>query len=180
MRKMYSENQLDEIVKNYIHEHEDVKANVQVVGTEDYLLTIEIDGDKYIIPQGTEVEANPTLAGTEAELTGLQVGDVKYKIPNELPTITGNANKVLKVNNDASAVEWGDVANELPSVTGNADKILKVNSGGTGVEWGYTSQLGYLTTAPSQDNTSGLLQIVVLSSEPATYYDGYYYIITGA
>lgn len=38
----------------------------------------------------------------------------------------------------------------------------------------------YLTTAPTQANTNGLLQIVVLDAEPATYYDGYYYIITEA
>ena len=38
----------------------------------------------------------------------------------------------------------------------------------------------YLTTAPSSANTSGKLKFVVLSSEPATYYDGYYYIITGS
>lgn len=39
------------------------------------------------------------------------------------------------------------------------------------------SDLPYLTTAPSSANTSGL-KIVVLSSEPATKYDGYLYIIT--
>ena len=45
---------------------------------------------------------------------------------------------------------------------------------------GLTGQLPYLTTAPSADNTSGFLKIVVLDAEPATYYDGYYYIITEA
>lgn len=39
--------------------------------------------------------------------------------------------------------------------------------------------LPYLTTAPTANNTDGL-KFVVLSSEPATYYTGYYYIITGA
>jgi len=38
----------------------------------------------------------------------------------------------------------------------------------------------YITTAPSSDNTSGKLIFVVLSSEPATKYDGYLYIITGS
>lgn len=40
--------------------------------------------------------------------------------------------------------------------------------------------LSYITTAPSAANTSGLLKVVVLSSEPATRYDGYLYIITGS
>ena len=42
-----------------------------------------------------------------------------------------------------------------------------------------TSGLPYTTTAPSANNTDGI-KIVVLSSEPATKYDGYLYIITGA
>lgn len=40
-----------------------------------------------------------------------------------------------------------------------------------------TSPQGYLTTAPTQDNPHGLIT-VVLTSEPATYYNGYHYIIT--
>ena len=43
-----------------------------------------------------------------------------------------------------------------------------------------TSGVNYTTTAPSSNNTSGRLEFVVLSSEPATKYDGYIYIITGA
>lgn len=35
----------------------------------------------------------------------------------------------------------------------------------------------YLTTAPTSANV-GSLKFVVLTAEPATYYDGYYYIIT--
>ena len=44
------------------------------------------------------------------------------------------------------------------------------------------NQLGvpYLTTAPTSANTNGKLIFVVLNSEPATYYNGYYYIITEA
>ena len=39
------------------------------------------------------------------------------------------------------------------------------------------TQTAYSTIAPTVDNTSGYLQTVVLTSEPATYYNGYYYII---
>ena len=38
----------------------------------------------------------------------------------------------------------------------------------------------YLTTAPTEANTSGKIIFVVLSEEPATKYDGYLYIITSA
>ena len=36
----------------------------------------------------------------------------------------------------------------------------------------------YTTVAPTEANTSGTLKFVVLSSEPATRYNGYFYIIT--
>ena len=38
--------------------------------------------------------------------------------------------------------------------------------------------LPYITTAPTEDNSNGKLIVVVLSSEPATKYNGYLYIIT--
>lgn len=43
-----------------------------------------------------------------------------------------------------------------------------------------TDSIQASTTAPTADNTSGYLQIVVLSSEPATRYNGYWYIIIGS
>ena len=54
-------------------------------------------------------------------------------------------------------------------------KVLRVNSSGN---LAYGKNLPIITTAPSADNTDGLI-ICVLSSEPATKYDGYLYIITG-
>jgi len=47
----------------------------------------------------------------------------------------------------------------------------------TGV--GKAESISYLTEAPTSANTDGL-KFVVLSSNPATKYDGYIYIITGA
>lgn len=40
------------------------------------------------------------------------------------------------------------------------------------------TEVSYLTNAPTEDNTDGNLKFVVLSSEPAIRYSGYYYIIT--
>lgn len=41
------------------------------------------------------------------------------------------------------------------------------------------SGVPFLTTAPTEANTDGL-KFVVLSADPATKYDGYFYIITTA
>ena len=43
---------------------------------------------------------------------------------------------------------------------------------------GVADTVVYLTEAPTAANTDGL-KFVVLSSDPATKYDGYIYIITG-
>ena len=42
------------------------------------------------------------------------------------------------------------------------------------------NSVDYSTTAPTSANTDGNLKVIVLSSEPATRYDGYLYIITGS
>ena len=58
----------------------EVIPNPEMEGDEPDLEGIEIDGDKYKIPEGTAVEANPTLAGTENALTGIEVDGTKYKV----------------------------------------------------------------------------------------------------
>lgn len=45
---------------------------------------------------------------------------------------------------------------------------------------GTATGIAYSTTAPSSDNLDGDLKVVVLTSNPATKYNGYWYIITGA
>ena len=103
---------------------------------------------------GSEVVANPTLAGTEDPLTGIEVDGTKYKI--EQP---------IDVEGNPAGVGGGSALTGLKI----GDTVYKVRDGST-------NGLGYLTTAPSADNTDGI-KIVVLSSEPATKYNGYLYII---
>ena len=61
------------------------------------------------------------------------------------------------------------------SITGTAGKFLGWNGGPA---YAYPGELTFLTTAPVADNNNGTIKIVVLSSEPATRYNGYLYIIT--
>lgn len=79
--------EVEQIVADY------VKANVELVGTEDELTSLEVNGVKYKMPQGggggTDVVANPTLDGTEPALTGLKVAGDKYKVPQIPEDITG-------------------------------------------------------------------------------------------
>ena len=56
---------------------------------------------------------------------------------------------------------------------GNNGELLRVNASGNVA---YGKNLPIITTAPSADNTDGLI-ICVLSDDPATKYDGYLYLI---
>lgn len=73
--------------------------------------------------------------------------------------IVGNG--TVSVESNARTLDWS--GNEWLAGTSTATKFIG------GIE--------YLTTAPTANNTDGL-KFVVLSAEPTTYYNGYYYIIT--
>lgn len=79
----------------------------------------------------------------------------------------GGADQVLKVNSDASAVEWSTI-NEVPSYTSSdADKALKVNSNGTALEWGSAggSSLA-MATGTYSGQTANLGYILTTNSKP--------------
>lgn len=59
---------------------------------------------------------------------------------------------------------------------GSNGSLLGVNGSGN---LAYTTGLPYTTTAPTAANTEGI-KIAVLSSDPATKYSGYLYVITGS
>ena len=179
----------------------DVEANPTGTATTD-LTKLKVDDTIYGIPEGTNVVANPTLAGTESALTGLQVGDTKYAVESGMTNpmtavgdmIYGGSNgtptrlprpsttKYLR-NTSGGSLSWEDIAPEnLHRVAGLLGQCIYANnnSSGNGFALGKPASdfgLGILTTAPSSANTDGI-KIVVLTSEPATRYNGYLYIIT--
>lgn len=67
-------------------------------------------------------------------------------------------------------------ASDLDSGSATAGQVPTADGSG-GVSYQTPSSMSYLTTPPNADNTDGI-KIVVLSSEPATKYNGYLYIIT--
>ena len=92
----------------------EVIPNPEMEGDEPDLTGIEIDGDKYKIPEGTAVEANPELSGGESNLSGLQIGDTKYVVPQGTnvvanPTMSGSEPKLtgLQVGDNKYKVPQG-------------------------------------------------------------------------
>lgn len=63
-----------------------VVANPKLVGTEDALESVEINGVKFKVEgsgEGTNVVANPSLSGDETELSSLQIENVKYNVASK-------------------------------------------------------------------------------------------------
>lgn len=71
-------------------------------------------------------------AAMQAELDAIEAGFDK------LPTLSGNASKIVRVNAGETALE----ATDFPATTGNGGKLLAVNAGATGFEATATPALG--------------------------------------
>ena len=118
------------------------------------------------------VSGTPTrlATGTSGQvLTADGSGNVSWQTPSS----SGMSNPMTT---QGDIIIGGSSGTPTRLAKGSNDYLLGVNGSGNVA---YTNSLPYLTTAPSADNTSGI-KIVVLSSEPATKYSGYLYIITGS
>lgn len=93
-----------------------------------------------------------------------------------------DSNRYVSVSNTNS---WSSGANNFEIIS---NKATSISSSSTDTQYSSAAAVynfvnegvPYLTTAPTEDNTSGKLKVVVLDSEPATKYDGYLYMITEA
>lgn len=80
--------------------------------------------------------SDPTMLVTSSYGKSVPGGAITVTTPVPVPQPSDNG-KVLGVRNTSGALGWvAQPADELPSISGNAGKVLKVNSGATGVEWG--------------------------------------------
>lgn len=117
------------------------------------------------LPQGEiNVDFNGTATGTTEALQRVVVGTKTY-------TVSSGMTNPMSAQGDLIVGASSGTPSRLG--IGSAGKLLA----STGSGLAYTDSLPILTTAPVADNSDGL-KIVVLSSEPATKYAGYLYLIT--
>lgn len=148
-------------------------ANSPVVNVDPSYVALQTD-----LPSG-EVNMNindSTTTATSATLSNIVVGDstngyTRYNVSAGMTNPMTTSQDII-----VGGTSVNGVATPTRLAKGNNGELLRVNSSGN---LAYGNNLPIITTAPSADNTDGLI-ICVLSSEPATKYNGYLYIITGS
>ena len=113
-----------------------------------------------------------TINGKTLSGTGIQLGLSDVLLVDNSKLLNSIKINGVSYTKDVDSEEI-DLGNYQKPITADTELTLKKV-----VANKLEGNLGYLTTAPTADNTSGGLQIVVLSEEPATKYNGYLYIIT--
>ena len=83
---------------------------------------------------------------------------VKHPVPAVTSGDNGKVLKAT-YSNGAGSFGWDTAPSELPSVTGNAGKVLTVNSGATGTEWTNFTRIEVVASMPASP-TNGVLYIV--------------------
>ena len=144
----------------------------------------ELEQPKFPTTEKPHLSPNPHDLKTEYE----DAGRGTPVIENTQPRVQGNYDtdqdarisalegKMAQAESDIDALQAQTFVSSFDGNNGaiTTDGTLETNPSKV---VGLTGQLPYLTTAPSADNTSGFLKIVVLASDPATKYDGYLYLI---
>ena len=112
-----------------------------LLASNDYVVVLS--GDEYV----------DTYDSRTLTIDFVEAGVPQLVVSNPVPSIAGNAGKILAVNSSATGTEWVasnsytfstglttsgntvSVTNPVPAVSGHAGQILAVNSGATGTEW---------------------------------------------
>ena len=132
------------------------------------LATVATTGDygdllnRPTIPAAVTVDQHYSSSSTNPQ-SGTAVAEALQTVPDELPSITGNSNKVLKVNADATGVEW---ATESAGTTYTAGSNIQINgnvisatdttyTAGTGLTLNGTEFSADTTVLATQQDLSG-------------------------
>ena len=188
-----------------IPEGTNVVANPTLAGTESALAGLQVGETKYKVPVGYEIHtytAGKTYTSSDTDYEQLRddvtnrrmikIGYYYFVVGNvvggTLTYLSSNTSMGIitlygvYIDISSSSVTIGNVTSgkEVHQVTPQTQfsgtNLTAVSIDSTTYNF-VSKETRYLTTAPSSANTSGYLQFVVLTAEPATYYDGYYYII---
>jgi len=141
-------------------------------------------GTQYSAGNGIDISAqNAISVDTTVVATKTDIGNVR-QVPTSTSADFG---KVLGVKDIQGTLGWvSQPANELPSISGNSNKVLKVNAGSTAVEWA-TESTGPTYTAGNMiriannevavSTTAGITDIRQVAALPANPVASVLYLI---
>lgn len=131
-------------------------------------------GSSYTAGTGIDITNDTISIDTTVVATQTDIGNVR-QVPSSTSADNG---KVLGVTDSQGTLGWiSQPANELPSISGNSNKVLKVNAGGTAVEWAtesagttYTAgnMISLANDAVAVSTTAGITDIQLVNSLPAS------------
>lgn len=175
-------------------------ANPTLSGGETTLSSLKLNGTNYAVPTPHTINTYTLGALSEADQAKIaediaqgypiKVGNTVYELFSDtqywvywLSRVDGTYTR-----GDYNKVSYSKTNHQLSTNSGNDNILFSSDilsslpiSNGLTIN-GHTRKLatdsiGFSTTAPTADNTSGYLDIRVLTSEPATRFNGYWYII---
>lgn len=169
-----------------------VVANPTLAGTETALSGLQVDNTKYAMPylplSGGTMTGNITMENGKSIKSGdatvfsasyngqaLSVGATTTSTFYLGTAANAQIQHLRGGTNPVNMLDAGNTAAN-PTLAGTEAALESLKINGTSYK-NQPSSMQYLTTAPSAANTDGI-KIVVLSSEPATKYNGYLYLIT--
>lgn len=110
----------------------------------------------YIYAQRADQDANGNTIDT-TYATKTEVGNIDA-VPEVTSTEAGKVLKASYDAQDGGSYAWEAETSELPAITGKANKVLKVNSGATAVEWADDENTTY-TFSTGLTNSSGTVTV---------------------
>lgn len=106
----------------------------------------------------SNIYGSTTSGSTVSYSTGGSMLMVKHPVPAVTSGDNGKV-LTATYSGGTGSFAWAAASGGLPSVTGNAGKVLTVNSGATGTEWTNFTQIEVVASMPANP-TSGVLYIV--------------------
>lgn len=143
-------------------------------GTGSYAWATPSGGTTYTAGNGIDITSGTISVDTTVVATQTDIGNVR-QVPSSTSADEG---KVLGVTDSQGTLGWvSQPADELPSISGNSNKVLKVNAGGTAVEWAtesagttYTAgnMISLANDAVAVSTTAGITDIQLVNALPAS------------
>lgn len=143
-------------------------------GTGSFAWATPSGGTSYTAGTGIDITSGTISVDTTVVATQTDLGNVR-QVPSAQSADNG---KVLGVTDTSGTLGWvSQPADELPSISGNSGKVLKVNAGGTAVEWAtesagttYTAgnMISLANDAVAVSTTAGITDIQLVNALPAS------------